>query len=332
MDVYALTKKQRPTHLTKADTHPNQDQTSAMPSSDKHSQQSSEHRNTHQLPPAPTLQDIERKHSQLPPQYRQALLEQQQRQHQQQLLQQQQQQPPVQQQQPYTPPSPSPSPSPAPPTSQPGQLASSYASQASHQRVASAPSMGSGKDADTRIAARKFAHGLAVGDNSASLNGVITVEGINSNAWKCGEIFCSVHCSKLVHLDQALDFNPSSGTPCRACVGCSDLYETWLRQGAATTTSTSYLASSYANGPRSTVQDQYSQQQQQPSQSLAKSSTLHGHHSGSNTSESTLGREDALRLPKSASDTIAIKQKPIQQDPNILPMPSVPHDWSWSTF
>ncbi|KAF9356208.1 hypothetical protein BGX26_005598 [Mortierella sp. AD094] len=44
-----------------------------------------------QQPKAPTLQDIEQKYSQLPPQYRQAVLEKQQREHQQLLLQQQQQ-------------------------------------------------------------------------------------------------------------------------------------------------------------------------------------------------------------------------------------------------
>ncbi|KAF9369898.1 hypothetical protein BGX21_005757, partial [Mortierella sp. AD011] len=45
-----------------------------------------------QQPKAPTLQDIEQKYSQLPPQYRQAVLEKHQREHQQLLLQQQQQQ------------------------------------------------------------------------------------------------------------------------------------------------------------------------------------------------------------------------------------------------
>ncbi|KAF9205889.1 hypothetical protein BGZ49_003361 [Haplosporangium sp. Z 27] len=55
-----------------------------------------------QQPKAPTIQDIEQKYSQLPPQYRQAVLEKQQREHQQLLLQQKQQghsqsQPPQQQ-------------------------------------------------------------------------------------------------------------------------------------------------------------------------------------------------------------------------------------------
>ncbi|KAF9969320.1 hypothetical protein BGZ73_008380 [Actinomortierella ambigua] len=322
-----------------------------MPSSDKHSHVSSDYRTTAQqqqqqqpLPPAPTLQDIERKHSQLPPQYRQALLEQQQRQHQQQLLQQQQQQqqqqPHQQQQQPS-----SPSPPPAAPSTQSGHIASTFSPQTTHQRVASAPSVGSGRDADAlSLTLSAFSNN---GPSRAhwkpdSSTQVCTWPGCGRqfgfferrhHCRRCGEIFCGVHCSKVVPLDQALDFNRSLGTPCRACVGCSDLYETWLRQGTAAVPPTSYLASSYANGHRTTVQDHHlqQQQQQQPLLHPSKSPAFQGHLSGSNASEGTVGREDAMRLPKSASDTIAIKQKPVQ-DPNIMPMPSVPHDWSWSTF
>ncbi|GJJ68395.1 hypothetical protein EMPS_00741 [Entomortierella parvispora] len=60
---------------------------------------------------------------------------------------------------------------------------------------------------------------------------------------------------------------------------------------------------------------------------------LLGQHSlsGSNSSDETLGREDIVRLPKTASENIAIKTRPVQ-DPTTMPMPSVPHDWSWSTF
>lgn len=43
--------------------------------------------------------------------------------------------------------------------------------------------------------------------------------------YRCGEIFCSTHCSKEVPLDHALDFNPAEGVLSRACIGCYDDYE-----------------------------------------------------------------------------------------------------------
>jgi len=118
MDVYSLTKKQRPTQLTRgqvdksahnsamtsgqittaaAAVHSTTTATSAAAMAQleqKHSQLPPQYRQAlleqqqrqqqqQQFPSAPpTLQEIESKHSQLPPQYRQAVLEQQQREHQ----------------------------------------------------------------------------------------------------------------------------------------------------------------------------------------------------------------------------------------------------------
>lgn len=93
MDVYALTKKQRPTHLTRGE--PNKTD-SAMVPTEQPSQllpPQQQQRQQHAVIGAPpTLQDIESRYSQLPPQYRQAVLEQQQKAHQQRLLQYQQSQ------------------------------------------------------------------------------------------------------------------------------------------------------------------------------------------------------------------------------------------------
>ncbi|KAF9939388.1 hypothetical protein BGZ65_010693, partial [Modicella reniformis] len=113
MDVYALTKKQRPTHLTRGEL--NKTVNSAMaPSADQQQQRqqqqpqqspSPQHRQQQQqqqhsvLGAPPTLQDIESRHSQLPPQYLQAVLEKKQKEHQQRLLQYQQSQQQQQQQQ-----------------------------------------------------------------------------------------------------------------------------------------------------------------------------------------------------------------------------------------
>ncbi|GJJ68394.1 hypothetical protein EMPS_00740 [Entomortierella parvispora] len=115
MDVYSLTKKQRPTHLTRgqvdksaynsamtsgqittaaAAVHSTTTSAAALAQLEqKHSQLPPQYRQAlleqqqrqlqQQYPSAPpTLQEIESKHSQLPPQYRQAVLEQQQREHQ----------------------------------------------------------------------------------------------------------------------------------------------------------------------------------------------------------------------------------------------------------
>lgn len=61
---------------------------------------------------------------------------------------------------------------------------------------------------------------------------------------RCGEIFCSAHCSKTIPLDHALDFNPAMGVSSRACIGCFEEYEQW--QGLVPT-SLALSSSSYAN-------------------------------------------------------------------------------------
>jgi len=44
---------------------------------------------------------------------------------------------------------------------------------------------------------------------------------------RCGDIFCSMHCSKEVPLDYSLDFNPEDGVVSRSCVGCFEAFEQW---------------------------------------------------------------------------------------------------------
>lgn len=61
---------------------------------------------------------------------------------------------------------------------------------------------------------------------------------------RCGEIFCSAHCSKTIPLDHALDFNPAMGVSSRACIGCFEEYEQW--QGLVPT-SLALSSSTYAN-------------------------------------------------------------------------------------
>ncbi|KAK3839733.1 MAG: hypothetical protein J3R72DRAFT_447461 [Linnemannia gamsii] len=367
MDVYSLTRKQRPTHLTRGELDKSHTTIMTQPEQQQQQQHS-------QLPPEyrqalleqqkqqqqvvaapPTLQEIESKHSQLPPQYRQAVLEQQQREHQQRLL---QQQPPP----PHTSPKPdtqrlyqsasvSSSPTGKPsPNGAKSPVARRAGANASHQRIVSAPHMSSHRSD------HNDAHSNAIGPSRAhwkpdSSTQVCTWPGClrefgffdrRHHCRRCGDIFCSAHCSKAVPLDQALDFNPAMGVTSRACTGCYEAYEQW--QGLIPSNGTTFMSQQSARGTFGSVSDshipsEYSTLKGSP---LSKASGLSpsrknvGHIpdgllGGSASSNETLGRDDLARLPKSASDNIAIKTRPVQDTSN-MPMPSVPHDWSWSTF
>ncbi|KAF9921897.1 hypothetical protein FBU30_008040 [Linnemannia zychae] len=304
----------------------------------------------------PTLQEIETKYSQLPPQYRQAVLEQQQKEHQQRLLQQQQQQ---RQPQPHG--------SPRPDTQRLYQSASVSSSptgnpssngakspvarqsgvNASHQRIVSAPLMSSSRN-ETNPNAIGPGRAHWKPDNSTQVctwPGCLLEFGFfdrRHHCRRCGDIFCSAHCSKSVPLDQALDFNLAMGVPSRACIGCYEAYEQW--QGLIPSNGTAFTSQQNARGTFGSVSDsqissEYSTFKGSP---LSRSSGLSPNHKGtghspdgflggSTSSNETLSGDDMMRFSKSTSDNIAIKTRPVQ-DPATMPMPSVPHDWSWSTF
>ncbi|KAI7819198.1 hypothetical protein BC939DRAFT_495356 [Gamsiella multidivaricata] len=291
---------------------------------------------------APTLQDIEQKHSQLPPQYRQAVLEKQQREQEQQRREHQQHLAPSILQQRQTPgrnQSVSLSSSPAAgATSSSKALAGAWGS--TRQRNASAPLTGAyRKDRDNdslSTTASTTGPGRAHWKPDSSTN-VCTWPGCRlmfglfdrrHHCRKCGDIFCSTHCSKGIPLDQALDFSPSEGVMSRACVGCFEAYEQW--QG---------LVPSGRNPFTHVSEDM--------TQAIAGGSTKTGTASSSNhrpnlgripdgylggeSTREAIGREDVVRQTTPASANIAIK-KQSSTDQTVLPMPSVPHDWSWSTF
>ncbi|KAG0347239.1 hypothetical protein BG005_000298 [Podila minutissima] len=360
MDVYSLTKKQRPTQLTRGEIDKNtttttmtQPQHSQLPpqyrqalleQQQRQQQQQQQQPQQPQVNPAPpTLQEIETKHSQLPPQYRQAVLEQQQREHQMRLLQQQQGQQPQQ----NSPKMDSPRLQSSSPASSPtGSGSTAKRSTASHQRILSAPHMHSHRprDGDANQGPSR-AHWKP--DNSAH---ECTWPGCHQefgffdrrhHCRRCGEIFCSAHCSKTIPLDHALDFNPAMGVNSRACIGCFEEYEQW--QGLVPT-SLALSSSTYTNSNiqntrgaiGSVSESNLGSYTSDKGNSDGRKNT--GHipegllgQNGSSSSGETLGREDIVRLPKSTSDNIAIKSRPAQ-DQTVMPMPSVPHDWSWSTF
>ncbi|KAF9358080.1 hypothetical protein BGX34_009067 [Mortierella sp. NVP85] len=151
---------------------------------------------------APTLEDIEQKYSQLPPQYRQAVFEKQQREYQQGLLHQQQ---PSAQTRSGPPRNVSTSLSSSPTRELGGgggggtfSRVASSAWSATRQRIASAPlTTVYRKDRDS--------------DSSSITSGTT---GPGRTHWK-------------VPLDHALDFNPAEGVLSRACIGCYDDYEEW---------------------------------------------------------------------------------------------------------
>ncbi|KAF9421917.1 hypothetical protein BGZ76_003926 [Entomortierella beljakovae] len=331
--------KQRPTHLTRAEV----DTTGTMTLPDQQHSQLSQRQSQQHLPSLgapPTLKDIEAKHSQLPPQYRQAVLEQQQREHQQRVLQQQQQGSPRIDPQRQQSASVSSSPN--------GNGVRKGSVNSTHQRISSAPLLNSYRTdrVNTYTTNQNPGPGRAhwKPDSSAQVctwPGCLREFGFfdrRHHCRRCGDIFCSAHCSKAVPLDYALDFNPAMGILSRACTGCYEAYEQW--QGLAPSThfsgqqglrgifgfvSDSQIAGEYITSPVN----------KQAGSMTLTAGMKEGLLSNSNTpiglSGETLGREDIVRIPKSASENIAIKPQP-KQDTTIMPMPSVPHDWSWSTF
>ncbi|KAG0287440.1 hypothetical protein BGZ98_004639, partial [Dissophora globulifera] len=282
----------------------------------------------------PTLQDIENKHSQLPPQYRQAVLEQQQKEHQQRLLQQQQQQ--QQQQQPGSPRyDPQRQPQSASVTSSPNGNSSSKGSatpgrraSTTHQRIVSAPLLSSyrpersGSFSTISSPGPSRAHWKP--DSSSQVctwPGCLREFGFfdrRHHCRKCGDIFCSAHCSKAVPLDQALDFNPAMGIMSRACTGCYEAYEQW--QGLVP--ATSFATQHSIRGPFGFVSDsqiagEYSSQNKNINSgsmtpAIIKKSEGLLDQAGTAVTSETLGREDIVRPSRPTTENIAIKTRPVQ--------------------
>ncbi|KAI8597158.1 hypothetical protein EDD21DRAFT_386143 [Dissophora ornata] len=350
MDIYSLTKKQRPTHLTRGELDKTNTQ-SAMAPVEQHSQlppeckQQQRQQQQAAVDAPPTLQDIENKHSQLPPQYRQAVLEQQQREHQQRLLQQQQGSPTVDSQRPLQSASVTSSPNGNGTANGAGNVARRGSFNSTHQRVVSAPLVNSYRSDHNSSYTTNVSPGPSRAhwkpDNSTQVctwPGCLREFGFfdrRHHCRKCGDIFCSAHCSKAIPLDQALDFNPAMGIMSRACTGCFEAFEQW--QGFAPTTP--FASQNNTRNPFGSVSDsQITGEYASPTKNggslspsnARKTEGLLG-QADSTVSGEAMGRDDIVRLPKSASDNIAIKARPVQ-DTAAMPMPSVPHDWSWSTF
>ncbi|KAF9121564.1 hypothetical protein BGW39_010424 [Mortierella sp. 14UC] len=152
---------------------------------------------------------------------------------------------------------------------------------------------------------------------------------------KCGDIFCSAHCSKEVPLDQALDFNPSEGVMSRACVGCYEAYEQWQGVIPSPEYDQAYLHSAFREShdtthpgatAAATVAATAESSPSRSTSSLSASTTNSKKNTGQ-LPDGYLGDDQS----RAETSNIAIKRRP-SKDQTIMPMPSVPHDWSWSTF
>ncbi|KAF9573675.1 hypothetical protein EC968_008191 [Mortierella alpina] len=329
-----------------------------MPSQHRQTLQEQQQQPQQPVLQAPTLQEIEQKYSQLPPQYRQAILEKQQKQYQQQLLERQQQQQQQQRLAPGSNPHKNQSLDPA------ARSAEGSSSRTSSGGVQS-DSVGSWSPTRQRNASApmKSVYRAERDSDSMSMSTTSSRAGPGRAHWKpdhstlvctwpgcrlefgffdrrhhcrkCGDIFCSAHCSREVPLDQALDFNPSEGVLSRACVGCYEAFEQW--QGILPSSSPKKVT--FGHG--SMLGEREAEQEQQQQHSDAARSTVNnkpkrniGHIPDGflGGSSEDFGREDIVRQSRPAvPGNIAIKKRP-STDQTTMPMPSVPHDWSWSTF
>ncbi|KAI9280016.1 hypothetical protein BY458DRAFT_501067 [Sporodiniella umbellata] len=125
---------------------------------------------------------------------------------------------------------------------------------------------------------------------------------------KCGDIFCSAHCSSHFRLDQYANFH-LKGVLSRGCYTCAEKYKEWqeeLRQ------------------PKKI---------EETKEKGRNRSSLTQRHAGIMTQQpqamegvTELGREDVV------SKGVNINTKSTKKDQAFHPVPSVPADWQWSTF
>ncbi|GJJ77105.1 hypothetical protein EMPS_09464 [Entomortierella parvispora] len=283
----------------------------------------------------PSLQDVERKHSQLPPQYRQAIFEKLQREYQQQQLQlqsQPQQQQQQQQQQQYL--------RPDVRHQQSTSLASSPTKSGQNEGAASS--------ARKRVTSAPLTKTYRLERDSDSLSTTSSITGLSRAHWKpdssapvctwpgcyiefglfdrrhhcrkCGDIFCSTHCSKEVPLDYSLEFNPEDGVASRACVGCFEAFEQWKSPVSFSSASAfdRPLEDRLATGSSSREDVVHGDRDPAPAAraTLQRKNTgqLPEGFLGGSTSGEAFGREDIVRPSNAASGNIAIKKRPTQEN------------------
>ncbi|KAL0142948.1 hypothetical protein V8B55DRAFT_1472930 [Mucor lusitanicus] len=130
---------------------------------------------------------------------------------------------------------------------------------------------------------------------------------------KCGDIFCSLHCSNYFRLDQYAQFHPK-GLLSRGCDKCALDYIQWqeqVRRGGDT--------------KRQPADKPAAKKRQDSNIMTPKPQAMEG--------VTELGRDDIVAPQKSMQSskgvTISIKK---DNQGAFNPIPSVPADWQWSTF
>ncbi|KAI8371433.1 uncharacterized protein BYT42DRAFT_616524 [Radiomyces spectabilis] len=140
---------------------------------------------------------------------------------------------------------------------------------------------------------------------------------------KCGNIFCSAHCSNYFRLDQFSQFHPH-GNISRGCDNCANSYRQWkanLKQMEMMKLQTKAPAAKPSPGDS------------------VKTNTLDRHagimtlrpHAMEGVTE--LGRDDIVQESNGPQyNGIAIKHNKAKDQGAFNPISSVPADWQWSTF
>ncbi|KAI8983065.1 hypothetical protein BDB01DRAFT_792270 [Pilobolus umbonatus] len=130
---------------------------------------------------------------------------------------------------------------------------------------------------------------------------------------KCGDIYCSIHCSNYFRLDQFAQFHPR-GILSRGCDTCAADYIRWqeeLRQMGREN-----------NPPRRPHGDKLTQKKRHAGIMTQQPQAMEG--------VTELGRDDIV-LP-SRLHTKGLNISKAKKDPAFNPISSVPADWQWSTF
>ncbi|KAI8082720.1 uncharacterized protein BX664DRAFT_338917 [Halteromyces radiatus] len=169
---------------------------------------------------------------------------------------------------------------------------------------------------------------------------------------RCGDIFCTQHCSSYFRLDQDCQFH-SEGILSRGCDHCTTEYLAWTkmeeeRQQRRLQQKKRRPSSLSKKSPNSSPSEQSSttsptfratqlQKQSSPKKpSFAKRQPGIISHQVHTTEEITEpGKDNITATDASSSKSIAINNN--QKDKKLnntvfSPIPSVPADWQWSTF
>ncbi|KAI7868174.1 hypothetical protein BDF14DRAFT_1797015 [Spinellus fusiger] len=140
---------------------------------------------------------------------------------------------------------------------------------------------------------------------------------------KCGDIFCSLHCSNYFRLDHTAQFHPR-GVLSRGCDLCASEYQQW--QEALVLTKAKFSKKEELKPEEKAVNRRAGIMTQQPQ-------AMEG--------VTELGREDIVQSDQSSASSspttprpkgIAIKNSVDANNTAFYPTASVPADWQWSTF